>query len=280
MKHLVFDEGELTYHHTYTESPCESDFPLHAHDAYEIYCFIQGQGYYTVEGHDYPLSPGCILIMRDGETHKLHISPDKPYERIALQFSPRPLRGTPFEGFLSIFKKRPLGSGNMLPPTPELWRVVDMFAYMTSQDDMDEQTSKLRVTTYLPALLYELYHIKKSQKEQVQVDGKDTLVQSIIEYINHAPHKIQNVVAMESIFGYSRSYLNRVFRNSTGVPIWDYVILKRLTMARKMVRAGITPSKAAQKSGFVDYSSFFRQYRKRFGLTPEEDKRAAMEEGK
>lgn len=273
MKALVFGENELHIHHTYTPTPCESDFPLHTHDTCEIYCFLSGQGYYTVEGQDYPLTPGCVLVMRANETHKLHISADRPYERIALHFSLRPFKNTPYDELVNIFRKKALGRRNMLPAVPELTRVVDFLKRIT-QDGMTPQESRTALLAYLPAILYEINMIMTSLAEPKYTE-KDSLVKNIIEYINNAPHQIDNVVVMEEIFGYSRSYLNRVFRASTGVPIWDYVILKRLTMARDLVRSGTPAATAAQISGFGDYSSFYRQYRKRFGITPERDRHLA-----
>ena len=275
MKPLFFNPGELIVHHTYTECPQEDKFPLHAHDHFEIFCFLSGQGYYTVEGHDYSLTPGCVLIMRDNETHKLHISSERPYDRMAIHFSPRPFKNSPYESLLEPFLNRPLGQNNMLPKGEALSRVVDMMIHVTEPESKEEM--EWRVLTYLPALLYEINSIIEANPAP-QLRDSENLVKNIIEYINRDPGAVENVVAMESVFGYSRSYLNRTFRRSTGVPIWDYVILKRLTKARVAIRAGVPASVAATESGFVDYSSFFRQYRKRFGLTPEEDKRLAMQE--
>ena len=87
------------------------------------------------------------------------------------------------------------------------------------------------------------------------------------------PAAVTGVDVLEEKFGYSRSYLNRTFRQSTGVSIWEYVILKRLTCARAAIRAGTPAAIAARDVGYSDYSSFYRQYRKRFGCTPEEEKR-------
>ena len=95
----------------------------------------------------------------------------------------------------------------------------------------------------------------------------------IIEFINRDPAAVTGVDVLEEKFGYSRSYLNRTFRQSTGVSIWEYVILKRLTCARAAIRAGTPAAIAARDVGYSDYSSFYRQYRKRFGCTPEEEKR-------
>ncbi len=276
MKLPDFDSDPFLLHHTRTESPKEEDFPLHAHDFYELYCFLEGQGYYTVEGHDYPLTHGCILLMRDGETHKLHISPHKPYERIALHFPPDLLDGTVLEGILAPFRDRPLGQRNMIPSCPAQSRAVELLLRMTHP----QADGHLSITTlhyaYLPAILAEINRALFEGDSDHPTDRKhETLISEIIEFINRDPSSVADVDMLEKVFGYSRSYLNRIFRRSTGVSIWDYVILKRLTLARSAIRNGSAAAVAAREAGFSDYSSFYRQYKKRFGLTPEEEKRTA-----
>ncbi len=136
---MLYKDPDFELHHSLTESPDEAAFPMHAHSRCEIYCFLSGQGYYTVEGHDYPLTPGCILLMRDGETHKLHISPDRPYERIALHFSTSVLPSILPDAdsraaWLAPFRARPLGQRNRLPESPALHRVRDMLERITAEN--------------------------------------------------------------------------------------------------------------------------------------------------
>ncbi len=276
MKLTDFDSGPFLLHHTRTESPVEEEFPLHAHDSYELYCFLEGQGYYTVEGHDYLLTHGCLLLMRDGETHKLHISAHKPYERIALHFPPDLLSGTVLEGLLAPFHDRPLGQRNMVPFCPAQRRAIELLLRMSDARDDEHLNVATLHYAYLPAVLAEINQALLEGDSDHPTDRKqDTLISEIIEFINRDPASVADVDMLEKVFGYSRSYLNRVFRRSTGVSIWDYVILKRLTLARSAIRNGSAAAAAAKEAGFSDYSSFYRQYKKRFGLTPEEEKRTA-----
>ena len=276
---MQYKDADIELHHTRTESPDESLFPLHAHNRYEIYCFLEGQGYYTVEGHDYPLTPGCILVMRDGETHKLHISPDRPYERMALHFAPHLVDAAQRERLLAPFRARPLGQRNMLLPSNELTRISEMLLRITD-GTLPPEEDRDRILAYLPAILHELS--RAAMLENQPSDNTDTapLVGQIIDYINRAPAAVESMEALEERFGFSRSYLNRTFRRSTGVSIWDYVILKRLTEARKAIRRGTPAITAAKEAGYTDYSSFYRQYKKRFDITPEEEKRSVPKTGK
>ncbi len=268
----MYKDVDIELHHTLTDAPDESMFQLHAHNKYEIYCFISGQGYYTVEGHDYPLSPGCILIMRDGETHKLHISPNRPYERIALHFSPSLLTPAEQEHLLAPFRARPLGQRNRLAPSEALVRVRDMLLRVSDRSLSPEETH-LCILSYLSAILFELTRANVEESPSAAADSEAPLVGRIIDYINQDPAAVGNMETLEAKFGFSRSYLNRTFRRSTGVPIWDYVILKRLTLARQSIRAGTPAAVAAAHVGYTDYSSFYRQYKKRFSISPEEEKR-------
>ncbi len=305
-----YEDSDLMLHHTLTDTPNEAMFPLHAHDRYELYCFLRGQGYYTVEGHDYPLSPGSILMMRDGETHKLHISPARAYERIALHFSPAalPSAGTAAEFLLAPFRARPLGQFNRLSPAPETERIRDMLLRITAGSTADgvlpdgnepdspapdggmpADARRVMIRAYLPAILFEITQTAGPWRTDIQPagdvpqpeDGRArSLPGGIIEFINRDPAAVTGVDVLEEKFGYSRSYLNRTFRQSTGVSVWEYVILKRLTRARAAIRGGTAAAVAAREVGYSDYSSFYRQYRKRFGCTPEEEKRGLQSDRK
>ena len=93
-----YEENGINFTHGLDRHPRPEDYTMHAHEMHELYVFMGGIGTYMVEGHEYPLEPGAILLMRAGEAHKLQIRPDKPYERIALHMQPRLLAGVDAAG--------------------------------------------------------------------------------------------------------------------------------------------------------------------------------------
>lgn len=271
---MIYTDEELYMHHKTTIHPEESQFFLHTHTQNEIFCLLRGTGYYTVEGYDYPLSPGCIMIMREGETHTPHISPDGPYERIALHFTTGFVAPAYREFLLSSFFDRPLGHRNYIAPSPRLERIQNMLLHMV-HEPLPEQERRIRIRLYIPTLLYEIANAIQDGGgySAPTVEGK-SLVSRIIDYINEAPQCIENMDMLAEHFGYSYSYINQTFRHSMGISIWDYVILKRLNMARSLIRGGTPAVTAAEEAGFADYSSFYRQFKKRFGTTPSDEKKA------
>ena len=49
---------------------------MHAHDMCEILYLLSGVGRYIVEGSEYTIEPGGMMLMRPSETHKVQMQPD------------------------------------------------------------------------------------------------------------------------------------------------------------------------------------------------------------
>ena len=73
---------------TYTEdpSPCPENFAMHAHFQAELFYFISGDAVYHVEGTEYELQPGDILLMRPAEAHYIELRSQEAYKRIVISF--------------------------------------------------------------------------------------------------------------------------------------------------------------------------------------------------
>ena len=60
------------------------DVPLHHHDFYEVYYFLDGRVDYLVEGRTYSLRPEDVLLISPMELHRPAASPEKACERVVL----------------------------------------------------------------------------------------------------------------------------------------------------------------------------------------------------
>ena len=52
--------------------------PHHIHDTEEIFIFVQGQGVLPIDGVEYPVKTGDVVIVDAGEDHHLRSSEDDP----------------------------------------------------------------------------------------------------------------------------------------------------------------------------------------------------------
>ena len=278
MKLFEYKCRDFFVHHSMDAQPQESDFPLHAHPFCEVFYFMQGKGYYTVEGRNYPLSPGDVLLMRDGEIHKLHIDPGTPYERIAIHFPIDRILGkfTPFEGLRALFLDRTPGCNNLFSPrTPECSEFLYSCFARISTERQNAAEFVLSLTAHLPSLLCELYHMGNhppATQDTAKGEG-EALLPEIIDYINQHLTEISGLAELERHFFFSKSTLNRLFAKSTGSTVWEYVVIKRLHAARRMLLDGQSAALAAAACGFGDYSAFYRQYRRVFGESPKRERK-------
>ena len=224
---------------------------------------MSGTAKYFVEGNIYKLKPGDILIIKKAEAHSLLISSKVPYERIVVNFNQEALlEDYPHEAILFLDNK-PLGKNNRYTATKfsDMRWLYYLEIICSSQDYYEKRL-------YLTILLREL---KKHYHEICENSIKADSTSDIIEYINR---HLTEELSLDSIcenFYISKSQLNRKFRRITGSTVWEYILTKRLLLAKELIQNGEHPTTAYIKSGFNDYCTFFRAYKIKFGVSPKND---------
>ncbi len=263
--------GVLKCSHHITKNPKPENFQMHAHDVYELYIFISGDAQYFVEGNVYKLNPGDIMIMRQGETHKLQIKSNKTYERISIHFSPFAVYETIGKEILNPFNSRKLGIMNLYAPedfeTNHYFSCID-----TIKRCIDEDKTDAYIIAPLNSLLVEILkaYDKKEQKKPLK-ESKNIATQ-MVDFINKNLFLDLNLQKIANEFFISTSQANRVFKKQVGASVWEYVIIKRIMAAKDLIAKGESAYVVATKCGFSDYSSFWRAYKKTLNQTPKQIK--------
>lgn len=257
----------INCHYYCDEKPDKESFKLHTHDTCELYIFIYGKGKFLIEGNEYPLSNGDILLMRPAESHYIDIDTDRPYERFSLHF-----REDLFKSFdnnnllLEPFFNREVGTFNRYSRDdfkPEVYNLLI--------DNLLGETDNrhLQITCNLLTLLNEIYKVYKSNRDTVTLGNSPT--QNIVKYINN---HINDNITLDTIcnkFYISKPQLCRNFKSATGSTVQNYINAKRLVNAKRMMSSGISPTRAAQLNGFNDYSVFYRAFYKEYGKAPKKE---------
>ena len=246
------------------------EFSYHYHDFHKVVIFLSGKVTYHIEGKAYHLKPWDILLVSRHTIHKSEIDASVPYERFILWIK----NDIPNKQLLQCFQKASDRSYNLVRLNSSLQEKLKDVLFELEASARSEAFGKDILTqalfqefmVYLNRIFLEKQYIfdKKSY-------SYDSQIANILKYINHHLGEDLSVDALASRHYISKYHLMRKFKEETGYTLHNYVINKRLLQARTLISEGTPILKAAHESGFAEYSTFSRAYRKQFGKAPSEE---------
>lgn len=245
----------------------KKDFSYHYHDFHKIIVFISGKVTYHIEGKAYHLKPRDILLVSQGAIHKPEINPSVPYERYIFW-----IRDTlSCQELNTCFQKANDRSFNLVRADSALQeRLKDLLPEIeqTLQNKHFGDTV-LRNALFTQFMIYiNRIFLRTSSSPDKKTYSSDTQVEQLLKYINRNLSENLSIDQLANRFFFSKYHMMRKFKNETGYTIHNYITSKRLLMARSLISQGMPIMKAAQASGFHDYTTFVRAYKKQFGKAP------------
>lgn len=257
-----FDDRTLSVTYKLDKDPSHVNTDVHIHDSYELYCYISGDARYMIEGREVLLESGTLLLIPPGELHHSVLDSMKPYERYGMLFKPEAIPEELRDSLLEPFRHNPTGTLNVYHPsafsdiTPK-----DLYSVMCTQGGDDG----LRVHSMLIGILSLLQTAKPSTAYSSKTNSVGI---QMVDYVNR---NLRNSIGIKDVaneFFLSVSQAARIFKQATGVTVHEYIARKRLLRARRKILLGVPAQKVAQDYGFGSYTSFYRLYRKTFGMSP------------
>lgn len=245
----------------------KKDFSYHYHDFHKIIVFISGKVTYHIEGKAYHLKPRDILLVSQGAIHKPEIDPSVPYERYIFWIRD----DLSCQELNTCFQKANDRSFNLVRADSALQeRLKDLLPEIeqTLQNKHFGDTV-LRNALFTQFMIYiNRIFLRTSSSPDKKTYSSDTQVEQLLKYINRNLSENLSIDQLAERFFLSKYHMMRKFKNETGYTIHNYITSKRLLMARSLISQGIPVMKAAQASGFHDYTTFVRAYKKQFGKAP------------
>lgn len=266
-------ERYFEFHHTYNESPPTIEF--HQHPFYELFFFLSGNVNYIIEGKNYNLRPGDVLLTSSSDIHRPDIHPGKPYERIVIWLADDffgHLRDFYGEDLTTCFTDAALKDYRLIrPDSQNIMYLRQLCTQISEAKHSNEIGSKALVSAYLTEFLVYVsrayYDAPGSIKQDVTENEK---INQILLYINENLTDDLSLDHLAARFYTSKYYLSRQFRQFTGLSLYQYIMKKRLFVSRNMLRNGNSVMDACLQCGFNDYSNFLKAFKREFGKNPSE----------
>lgn len=245
----------------------KKEFSYHYHDFHKIIVFISGKVTYHIEGKAYHLKPRDILLVSQGAIHKPEIDPSIPYERYIFWIRDdisRPELNTCFQKANDrSFNLVRADSGLQEHLKDLLPEIEETFQNICFGDEALKEALFTQFMVYINRIF-----LQTSTSPDKKAYSSDSQVEQLLKYINRNLPEDLSIDQLAERFYFSKYHMMRKFKNETGYTIHNYITSKRLLMARSLISQGTPVMKAAEKSGFRDYTTFVRSYKKQFGKAP------------
>ena len=243
------------------------EFSYHYHDFHKIIVFISGKVTYHIEGKAYHLKPRDILLVSQGAIHKPEIDPSVPYERYIFWIR----NDISCQKLNTCFQKANDRSFNLVRADSALQEHLKELLPEIKHALKNEHfgDSELKDALFTQFMIY----INRIFLSTINIPDKksyssDSQVEQLLKYINRNLTEELSIDQLAERFFFSKYHMMRKFKNETGYTIHNYISSKRLLLARSLISQGTPVMKAAEMSGFNDYTTFVRSYKKQFGKTP------------
>ena len=243
------------------------EFSYHYHDFHKVIIFLSGKAAYHIEGKSYYLKPWDILLVNRHAIHKPEIDFSVPYERFVLWIRDD-IKSTEL---LRCFQKAIDRSYNLIRLDSDTQEKLKQLLYELEAALKDEKfgSDLLGSALFTQFMVYvNRIFLEKQYIYDTRSYSSDSQIEELLRYINHNLTEDLSIETLARKYYLSKYHMMRKFKEETGYTIHNYIISKRLLLARTKISEGIPILKAAQLSGFSDYTTFSRAYKKQFGTAP------------
>jgi len=249
------------------------EFEFHYHDFNKIIIFLSGKVTYLIEGKAYYLKPWDILLVNNHDVHKPIIDFSEPYERIIIWANSDFIENHNYEDcdLSTCFKLANEKSFNLIRLETEFQNNIKFIieSLESSINSNDFGNKLLSNSLFIQLIIY----LNRVHLGNIYVNDQDALkydkqIEKILKYINSNLCENLSAEFLSQEFYISKYYLMHKFKKETGYTLHNYIIQKRLLIAKDLIQAGEPITKTYIQCGFNDYSSFLRSFKTMFNKAP------------
>lgn len=272
------NHGRTEYEAFYGLSDHIRFYGLHCHDFYEFYIHFRGAKYYGLDNEMFLLQPNQLLIIPPFHMHGMLCDGElNQYERAYLYLTPGYLAALGC-GQIDLERRiaRLISGDRFLFTLPEdcareCGRLLHLVSPTGAHPSPWERFRDIsRILPVLRMILEAAQSVVPDAPARLPVNP---MMHQVLTYINDHCTEPLTLRDLTDRFSISASTLSHEFQRYIHHSVYDYILYRRIMLAKRMLSGNMPLSEVSDRCGFGDYSNFLRAFRKMSGVSPSEYRR-------
>lgn len=235
----------------------------HWHRSVEIFAVFEGTLTFFINEVKYPLCAGEFMLVNSNEIHSV----DSPLPNLTV------VAQIPLKAFENYYTGEQFIRFTHDPKAQDD-QVMALVYNMYSACIEKKSGYDLKVKAQYYELLYLLvtkYKEVRISRELVRTNRRLSRLSAITAYVKEHYKEELSLERLAEIFGYSPTYLSRMFHKYAGINYSSYLQGIRLEYAcQELANSDLTISHIALENGFPNSKAFSKAFRIKYGALPSE----------
>lgn len=252
----------------------------HTHDYYEFYFFLEGDVAIEIGGKEYPLHYGDVVLIPPGIPHHAVIhDKEQPYRRfvfwITKEYCNQLMQLSQAYGYLMQHVQV---AGNYIFHNDRIsFNAIQTKVFRLIEEIHSSRFGKeAKVSLCVSDLVLHLNRMAYEQNNPKTPKEERSLYENLMDYIEEHLDEELTLDKLAGEFFVSKYHIAHIFKENLGMSIHQYIMKKRISASRDAILTGRKITEVYLMYGFKDYSSFFRAFKKEYGISPKEFRETEM----
>lgn len=292
MEEKVFFEEYEDIHYFSGSSKNWAMSSYHCHDLYEIILFMSDNAEVYIDKRKYKVNVGDLFIINSEEVHKTVAIDENEYKRYVLMFNPEILagfvQGLPVNIF-RYFEDRPdefIHKVNL--EDTNLNEVINIMNKIEDYYHENSTYSQIYMKVYIAELLVKIDNnfsffsyddtfkmmqwdsVELDDKENLQIKNKEDRIEQMKQYIEENLDEKLDLQTLADMFYLNKYYLSHYFKKETGFSVNKYILNRKISRAKWLLKENLAVSEVALEVGFSNYTYFINAFKREVGISPKQ----------
>jgi len=274
----IFDERQYMLNNYfeiyYYEDSYFSGVKNHTHDYYEFYFFVEGDMSISINHKKHKMKHGDVILIPPGIphhviNHNIHV----PYRRFVFW-----LDASYMEAIISRAKEmrfiidHTIQNKHYIYPNNVVGfnSIESKLLRLIEEVHSDRFGHIQKISLCVHDIILHLNRMAYEMITPVKTLSNQSLDKSIVSHIeNHIDEELTLDSIAETFF-VSKYHIAHLFKQKYGISIHQFITKKRLELCKNALTSDLNITEIFHRYGFKDYSSFYRAFKKEFGISPKE----------